>query len=110
MINHAIQSEPNSTRAPRAIASTACGMLAVFLLGGCALGEYQQPTHRWVSAKNSSSAEYHADNTYCTRESAGKSGQREFVVNSPEYTKYVDCMNARGYALAASSDSTVSSR
>ena len=86
------------------------GMLAALLLAGCASSDAQQPTHRWVSTKNASSAEYHVDNTQCTRQSGGDSNQRAFDLNSPEYQKYIDCMNARGYALTAFDSDSVSSR
>jgi len=71
------------------------------LLAGCASKGHQQPTHRWVSTVNSSSAEYRADNGRCVREISGDSSQREFAVNTPEYELYVQCMNARGYELTA---------
>lgn len=71
------------------------------LLGGCAVSNNQEPTHRWVSTVNSSSAEYRADNGHCTREISGDSSQRVFEVNTPAYAEYVACMNARGYALTA---------
>jgi len=101
-----IRTKSNAIRVFAGIGSTA---LAMLLLGGCASSDAQQPTHRWVSAKNSSSVEYHADNAYCTQ-SAGTTGQRAFAVNSPEYQQYVECMNAKGYALSTIGESTVSTR
>ena len=100
----------STSNAVRMFAGVGSTVLAVVLLGGCASSDAQQPTHRWVSAKNSSSVEYHADNAACTRQSAGNTGQRTFAVNSPEYQQYVDCMHAKGYALSSIGESSVSTR
>ena len=99
--------EKAQLRGSHRVAAAFTAVIAVVVLGGCGSTQYQEPTHRWVSTDNSSSAEYRVDNTYCRREVAGDSSLREFEVNSPEYEKYTACMQARGYALTAYNDAPV---
>ena len=98
------KSEP-TFRQVRGIGLAAAVVLVAGLLGGCAGAQYQEPTHRWVSTENSTSAQYRVDHSYCSREVAGDSSRREFEVNSPGYDKYTACMEARGYTLTAYADS-----
>jgi hypothetical protein len=83
------------------IAGIAGAGLLALSLGGCAAGEHQEATHRWVSSGNATDNQYRADNASCMLDSFGATGQRVFETSSPEYWKYVGCMNRRGYALTA---------
>ena len=94
----------------RLVSAIGSALIATVIFSGCASSSYQEPTHRWVSTDNATSAEYRVDNTYCTREVAGDSGAHVFAVNTPEYEKYVGCMSARGYALTAYNDSANTAR
>lgn len=87
----------------------ATAMLAGLLLGGCTSPQHQEPTHRWVSTDNASSAQYRVDNGYC-RKIVGDRSQRSFEVNTPEYEKYTACMRARNYTLSAYNETPASSR
>ena len=80
------------------------GLTGVLALGGCASGEYQSPTHHWVSFDQVSGVEYRVDNNQCARETLGESGPRVLKTNTVAYEQYVNCMNEKGYALTAYSD------
>lgn len=86
------------------VAGFGSAALIALLIGGCATSEYQEPTHRWVSSSQSTGHQYRADNGACMRESVGAATQRVFDTSTPEYWKYVACMNGRGYALTPSND------
>lgn len=85
----------------RTIVGMGSAALLAVLIGGCATGDYQEPTHRWVSSSQSTEHQYRADNAACVRETAGTATQRVFDTSTPEYWNYVACMNRRGYALTA---------
>jgi hypothetical protein len=86
----------------RTIACIAGATLLAALIGGCASSGHQEATHRWVSSSNATDIQYRADNSACVRDTVGTTSQRVFDTNTPEYWKYVACMNGRGYALTAS--------
>jgi hypothetical protein len=83
---------------------------ALLVVGGCAGGTAQEPTHRWVSSSASSANAYRADNAACSRETIGEETQRVFDPASPEYRSYVACMESRGYALTSFGNEAVTRR
>ncbi len=79
----------------------ATAVVALAFVAGCATTSAQKPTHRWVSNDNAGRTEYVADHRACARDQFGKDRERAMDTSSPEYAKYVACMNEQGYKLVA---------